>query len=219
MSREPAPTLEGCYTGPMRGALLDRDGVLLLLDEEALYQKALELAVHGAGLERSLAVLARGMRTLEEAVRGLKVRTLEEEETLWHRLVEEAAQELRLPKERLLPWRYYRFMKRAPGAEALLKALKARGLKIGVLSNTLPSLRESLAYHGLDAYVDGFFASTALGVAKPHPEAFLLALRALDLNPEETLYLDDDPENVEAARRLGLRAEVYVIKAPGVRPR
>jgi len=203
----------------MRGALLDRDGVLLLLDEEALYQKALELAVHGAGLERSLAVLARGMRTLEEAVRGLKVRTLEEEETLWHRLVEEAAQELRLPKERLLPWRYYRFMKRAPGAEALLKALKARGLKIGVLSNTLPSLRESLAYHGLDAYVDGFFASTALGVAKPHPEAFLLALRALDLNPEETLYLDDDPENVEAARRLGLRAEVYVIKAPGVRPR
>lgn len=193
----------------MRGALLDRDGVLLLLDEDALYQKALELAAHGAGLERSLAVLARGMRELEEAVRDLKVRTLEEEEVLWHRLVEEAAQELRLPKERLLPWRYYRFMKRAPGAEALLKALKARGLKVGVLSNTLPSLRESLAYHGLDAYVDGFFASTALGVAKPHPQAFLLALRALDLNPEETLYLDDDPENVEAARRLGLRAEVY----------
>jgi len=193
----------------MRGALLDRDGVLLLLDEDALYQKALELAAHGAGLERSLAVLARGMRELEEAVRDLKVRTLEEEEVLWHRLVEEAAQELRLPKERLLPWRYYRFMKRAPGAEALLTALKARGLKVGVLSNTLPSLRESLAYHGLDAYVDGFFASTALGVAKPHPQAFLLALRALDLNPEETLYLDDDPENVEAARRLGLRAEVY----------
>ncbi len=203
----------------MRGALLDRDGVLLLLDEEALYQKALELAVHGAGLERSLAILARGMRTLEEAVRGLKVRTLEEEEALWHHLVEEAAQELRLPKERLLPWRYYRFMKRAPGAEALLKALKARGLKIGVLSNTLPSLRKSLAYHGLDAYVDGFFASTALGVAKPHPEAFLLALEALGLKPEETLYLDDDPENVEAARRLGLRAEVYVARAPGARPR
>jgi putative hydrolase of the HAD superfamily len=203
----------------MRGALLDRDGVLLLLDEEALYQKALELAAHGAGLERSLAVLARGMRTLEEAVRGLKVKTLEEEEDLWHRLVEEAAQELRLPKERLLPWRYYRFMKRTPGAEALLKALKARGLKVGVLSNTLPSLRESLAYHGLDVYVDGFFASTALGVAKPHPEAFLLALKALGLKPEETLYLDDDPENVEAARRLGLRAEVYVAKAPGARPR
>lgn len=63
----------------MRGALLDRDGVLLLLDEEALYKKALELAAYGAGLGRSLAVLARGMRTLEEAVRSLAVRTLEEE--------------------------------------------------------------------------------------------------------------------------------------------
>ena len=131
----------------MRGALLDRDGVLLLLDEEALYKKALELAAYGAGLERSLAVLARGMRTLEEAVRSLAVRTLEEEEALWRRLVAEAAEALNLPQERLLPWRYCRFMKRAPGAEALLRALKARGLKIGVLSNTLPSLQESLAHY------------------------------------------------------------------------
>jgi putative hydrolase of the HAD superfamily len=133
--------------------------------------------------------------------------------------VAEAAEALNLPQERLLPWRYYRFMKRAPGAEALLRALKARGLKIGVLSNTLPSLQESLAHHGLAHYVEGFFASTSLGVAKPHPEAFLLALKAMGLKPEETLYLDDNPENVEAARRLGLRAEVYAVRAPGARPR
>jgi putative hydrolase of the HAD superfamily len=133
--------------------------------------------------------------------------------------VAEAAEALNLPQERLLPWRYYRFMKRAPGAEALLRALKARGLKIGVLSNTLPSLQESLAHHGLADYVEGFFASTSLGVAKPLPEAFLLALKAMGLKPEETLYLDDDPENVDAARRLGLRAEVYAVRAPGARPR
>ena len=47
------------------------------------------------------------------------------------------------------------------------------------------------------------------GVAKPDPTAFQMALEALGLAPEETLYLDDDPENVEVARRLGLRAEVY----------
>jgi putative hydrolase of the HAD superfamily len=159
------------------------------------------------------------MRTLEEAVRSLAVRTLEEEEALWRRLVAEAAEALNLPQERLLPWRYYRFMKRAPGAEALLRALKASGLKVGVLSNTLPSLQESLAHHGLAHYVEGFFASTSLGVAKPNPEAFLLALKAMGLKPEETLYLDDDPENVEAARRLGLRAEVYAVRASGARPR
>lgn len=193
----------------MRGALLDRDGVLLLLDEEALYKKALELAAHGVGLEKALATLARAMREIHEAVRGLEVRTLEEEEAFWEALVAKTARALRIPPERLLPWRYYRFMRKAPQAEALLRGLKAQGLRVGVLSNTLPSLRESLAYHGLAPYVDGFFASCALGVAKPDPKAFLLALEGLGLAPEETLYLDDDPENVEAARRLGLRAELY----------
>ena len=129
----------------MRGALLDRDGVLLVLDEKALYRKAVELAARGAGLERSLAALARAVRALNEAVRGLAVRTLEEEEALWRSLVLEVARELRVPPKELLPWRYYRFMRPAPGAERLLRRLKARGLKVGVLSNTLPSLRESLA--------------------------------------------------------------------------
>lgn len=153
----------------MRGALLDRDGVLLLLDEKALYRKAVELAARGAGLERSLAALARAVRALNEAVRGLAVRTLEEEEALWRTLVLEVARELRVPPEELLPWRYYRFMRPAPGAERLLHRLKARNLKVGVLSNTLPSLRESLAHHGLARYVDGFFASCALGWPSPTP--------------------------------------------------
>ena len=187
----------------MRGALLDRDGVLLLLDEKALYRKAVELAARGAGLERSLAALARAVRALNEAVRGLAVRTLEEEEALWRSLVLEVARELRVPPKELLPWRYYRFMRPAPGAERLLRRLKARGLKVGVLSNTLPSLRESLAHHGLARYVDGFFASCALGVAKPEGENTALVAGR---------------ENVEAARRLGLRAEVYApIGAPGRR--
>ncbi|MFD3004310.1 HAD-IA family hydrolase [Thermus tengchongensis] len=203
----------------MRGALLDRDGVLLLMDEEALYKKALELSIHGAGLEKALAVLAQVVHEINEAVRHLQVRTLEEEGRFWRKQVLRVSQELRVPEAKLLSLRYYHFMRQAPGAEALLRSLKAQGLKVGVLSNTLPSLRESLAYHGLAPYVDGFFASCALGVAKPDPRAFLLALEALGLAPEETLYLDDDPENVAAARRLGLRAELYEIRAPGAPPR
>ncbi|GLV48021.1 hydrolase [Thermus sp. LT1-2-5] len=203
----------------MRGALLDRDGVLLLMDEEALYKKALELAAQGPGLEKTLAVLAWVMREILEAVRWLKVRTLKEEARFFQTLAHKAAKDLGLPPKRLKGLRYYHFMRQAPGAEALLQDLKARGFKVGVLSNTLPSLKESLAYHGLDRYVDGFFASCALGVAKPDPRAFLLALKGLGLSPEETLYLDDDPENVETARRLGLRAEMYAATALVAPPR
>lgn len=198
----------------MRGALLDRDGVLLLLDEEVLYRKALELGAYGAGKERALALLARVVRRVNEAVRTLSVRTLEEEEALFQTLAEEVARELRAPLSKLRGLRYYHFMRPAPGALDLLQSLKARGLKVGVLSNTLPSLKESLVHHGLGEYVDRFYASCALGLAKPDPKAFLLALQDLALPPPEVLYLDDDPENVRVARTLGLRAEVYVPGQP-----
>lgn len=204
----------------LRGALLDRDGVLLLPDEDAFYQAALRMAAYGAGLERSLNALARVQREALEAVRLLKARSLEEERAFWRTQARSLVKGLRLPlspEEVLQAWPYYRFLKIAPGALALLKTLRAQGLRLGVLSNTLPSLRESLAYFGLADYIDGFFSSSVLGVAKPHPQAFLKALEGMGLRPEETLYLDDDPENVEVALRLGMQAGIYVI-TPEVPP-
>ncbi|WP_337844369.1 HAD family phosphatase [Thermus sp.] len=198
----------------MRGVLLDRDGVLLLMDEEALYRKALDLGAYGMGKERALAFLARAVRWINEEVRALSVRTVVEEEALFRALAEEAVRELRAPLAKVQGLRYYHFMRPAPGALDLLKALKAQGLKVGVLSNTLPSLRESLAHHGLAEYVDGFYASCTLGVAKPDPRAFLLALQDLGIPPREVFYLDDDPENVRVARALGLRAEIHVPGQP-----
>ncbi|MER3557407.1 MAG: hydrolase [Thermus sp.] len=198
----------------LRGALLDRDGVLLLPDEDALYQAALEFSVHGAGLDRGLNALVRARREALEAVRLLKVRSLEEERAFWIAQAQRLVKGLRLPfspEEVVSTWPYYRFLKPAPKALDLLKTLKGRGLRLGVLSNTLPSLQESLAYYGLADHIDGFFSSCVLGVAKPHPQAFLKALEAMGLHPEETLYLDDDPENVQVALELGLVAQVYAL--------
>ncbi|MFX5096543.1 hypothetical protein ABTC58_19275, partial [Acinetobacter baumannii] len=70
--------------------------VLILLNEEALYKKALELSIHGAGLEKTLAVLARAVREINEVVRTLQVRTLEEEATFWNTLAQKVAEELGL---------------------------------------------------------------------------------------------------------------------------
>jgi FMN phosphatase YigB (HAD superfamily) len=43
-------------------------------------------------------------------------------------------------------------------------------------------------------------------MAKPQPEIYHLLLDQLGTAPEETLFLDDKLENIEAARRLGIRA-------------
>ena len=53
------------------------------------------------------------------------------------------------------------------------------------------------------------FASHEIGLRKPHPECFRHVLRAMGAAPEETLFFDDTLMHVEAARRLGMRAERF----------
>jgi putative hydrolase of the HAD superfamily len=43
-------------------------------------------------------------------------------------------------------------------------------------------------------------------VGKPDPKAFRAALDAIDARAEHTVFVDDFPENVDAARRLGMHA-------------
>lgn len=53
------------------------------------------------------------------------------------------------------------------------------------------------------------YASHLMHVAKPDPAFWLAILRAEGVRPEEAFFTDDSPENVEAARRLGIHAWLY----------
>jgi putative hydrolase of the HAD superfamily len=67
-------------------------------------------------------------------------------------------------------------------------------------------MRENLPY---DELFDAQFYSCEIGLAKPDPAYFTYVLEALGIAPEDALFLDDTAENVEAAARLGLRAELF----------
>ena len=43
-----------------------------------------------------------------------------------------------------------------------------------------------------------------MGVAKPDPKIYKIVLEKLALNPDETVFIDDFIENIEAARKLGM---------------
>jgi len=47
------------------------------------------------------------------------------------------------------------------------------------------------------------------GVAKPHARIFQIATTRLDIAPDETLFIDDWPPNVEGARAFGMQAMVF----------
>ncbi|NLX25176.1 MAG: HAD family phosphatase [Lentisphaerae bacterium] len=95
-------------------------------------------------------------------------------------------------------------------------ALFRRAVKSNVRVYTL----SNIAQHHIDAIeanwpgffsgADGLFFSYQMGVRKPHPNIYRHALAQMDCLPEECLFIDDLPENVNAARALGFQAIQFV---------
>jgi putative hydrolase of the HAD superfamily len=106
-----------------------------------------------------------------------------------------------------------------PDAAPALRALRALGLRIVVLSNWDASLGERLAETGLAGLVDAAVASAALGRAKPEPEAFAAALALVDVPPGVALHAGDSlREDVEGALAAGLRAVLVARDGAGAAP-
>jgi len=94
-----------------------------------------------------------------------------------------------------------------PGAAAALDALRARGLRTGVVSNFDARLEPILAGLSLRSRLDAVVLPIDAGAAKPDPAIFVLAAATLGVPAEACLYVGDDPErDLAAARAAGLRA-------------
>ncbi len=96
-----------------------------------------------------------------------------------------------------------------------LECLRQLRKRYGVylLSNTNPIMYEGILaelfkQEGLtvDDYFDGITVSYKAGCSKPYRGIFDYAVETMGIVPEETLFLDDGPDNIEAARQLGFNA-------------
>jgi putative hydrolase of the HAD superfamily len=94
-------------------------------------------------------------------------------------------------------------------AGALLDALRARGIKTGVVANSWPDpgrvLRADAEALGLLELLDVMVCSEEIGVAKPDPKIFLHALRTIDVEPEAAMFVGDGLVNdVQGAANVGM---------------
>ena len=96
-----------------------------------------------------------------------------------------------------------------PDAKDVLAALRHRGYRVGVLSNTMwPRVhhQEVFARDDLDVLIDAAVYSSELEVAKPHAEAFRAILTALDVTAEESVFVGDRLwDDVMGAQQVGMR--------------
>jgi putative hydrolase of the HAD superfamily len=95
----------------------------------------------------------------------------------------------------------------APGARSLLRGLRARGIRVAVVSNFDSRIGGILDGLGLAQFLDAIVFSSAAGAAKPAPAIFRQALATLGVRPAEAVHVGDDPiADVAGARGAGLGA-------------
>lgn len=88
-----------------------------------------------------------------------------------------------------------------------LEAAREAGMRLGIISNWLPSLPEFCRAMGLDPYFDVLVASRSEGLEKPSPDLFLRAAQRLGLSPEECLHVGDSvAADIQGALGAGLHA-------------
>jgi len=98
-----------------------------------------------------------------------------------------------------------------PDAPDLLRGLRAEGIKVGVLSNTMwPRSRHEQVFgrDGVLGLIDGAVYSSELEWTKPHPEAFRAAMAAVGVgDPAACVFVGDRPyDDVYGAKQAGMRA-------------
>ncbi len=98
-----------------------------------------------------------------------------------------------------------------PDAPPMIRLLREQGLKVGIVTNAHQPMwvRDiEIQQHGIfDLFPTCRIAASDVGYLKPHPLIFQTALRCLDLQPNETVFVGDDPEaDIIGAKKAGMFA-------------
>ncbi len=106
---------------------------------------------------------------------------------------------------------------RRPHIRETLDALRAQGMKLGLISNiiSLSVAPHFLEEYGVRDYMDCVVLSSATGIRKPSPDIFRVAERELGLGPEVLAYVGDTlSRDVMGTRNAGWRLMIQ-IRNPG----
>jgi putative hydrolase of the HAD superfamily len=99
-----------------------------------------------------------------------------------------------------------------PDAATTLRALRERGVPVGVVSDTGFDLRPAFDRLGLSPWIDAVVLSCENGVCKPEPRVFHSVCAQLGVEPAATLMVGDNPLTDGGAAAAGL--VVLLLPAP-----
>ena len=80
----------------------------------------------------------------------------------------------------------------------------SRTHRLGVISDTWPSIERQLEYLGVSRFFSYQTYSCYLGVFKPDRRMYLDALEKSGVSASEAVFIDDSPRNLDGAAALGI---------------
>lgn len=101
---------------------------------------------------------------------------------------------------------YYEHTFPYPGIEDMLRELRLRGVRIGVVSNKLQAGVDQIVSVKLPGMVDDMLGESPMVPRKPDPTGVNMMMQALGAAPDRTVYVGDSEGDMRAAHNAGLFA-------------
>ena len=99
---------------------------------------------------------------------------------------------------------YYKYMYIQKEVIEIIKGLKEKGYNIYLLSNTNEFIYEKFIKE-IEYLFDGIVLSYRKHILKPHDSIYQYIIAEYNLNPEESLFIDDREDNVKTANKFGIK--------------
>jgi putative hydrolase of the HAD superfamily len=96
-----------------------------------------------------------------------------------------------------------------PDARETLAELHDAGVRLAILSNAPRELATVARQTDWSGWIDSWFFSCELGMAKPDDGIYAAVTSALGVDGSDIVFFDDRQPNVEAARRAGWNAQLW----------
>lgn len=97
-----------------------------------------------------------------------------------------------------------------PGMREVISELRARNYEIFGLTNwSMETFPEARAHFGILQMIDRYVVSGAEGLVKPDPRLFQVLLDRYGLKSEDCSFVDDNPDNVAAAKGMGMQGMLF----------
>lgn len=206
-----------------KGVLFDLNGTLLIygdMDQAwADWLSAVNSHLQRLGLElsqRELESLCRGFFSCDEPIAtddGLTIYERRLQRLLSDLGATADAEELRSMADlSAAAWQHH--VRVDPAAHELLSVLR-RKVSLALVTNFdhPPHIDRILADFDLTDFFDTVTVSGSIGVKKPDPQILLHTLRMLDLEPEDTVFVGDAPEDIQAAVEAGV-TPIHIARDP-----